>query len=254
MIPFEIDVPYRMRPNMRPLGENEPITYQDKDYEYYLIEKMKIVAQAYGNNWNPYLYKKILDYLQCQNMIQAILKYQEDFVIWAPDVNGKLSIQMASVCFPSGWDPVSKVNKTFAEIHEPIADNKTIMAASDHIAKMITEKGPFVRSVWSIHNSPELNRHPAVKKPWTNEGLESMWYRAERQVTVPLGDCAIFFIRTYVVPLLSVDIKRIRESIQSMTDEILTYKDLHFVKDALYLAENWDSYSDLPNPASYEVT
>jgi hypothetical protein len=81
-----------------------------------------------------------------------------------------------------------------------------------------------------------------------------MWYRAERQVTVPLGDCAIFFIRTYVVPLLSVDIKRIRESIQSMTDEILTYKDLHFVKDALHLAENWDSYSDLPNPASYEVT
>jgi hypothetical protein len=254
MMPFDIDVPYRMRPNMRPLGENEPITYQDKDAEYYLIEKMRIVAQAYGNNWNPYLYKKILDYLQCQNMIQAILKYQEDFVVWAPDVNGKLSIQMASVCFPSGWDPVSKVNKSFAEIHEPVADNKTIMAASDHIAKMITEKGPFVRSVWSIHNSPDLNRHPSVKKPWTNEGLESMWYRAERQVTVPLGDCAIFFIRTYVVPLLSVDIKRIRESIQSMTDEILTYKDLHFVKDALHLAENWDSYSDLPNPASYEVT
>ena len=140
---------------------------------------------------------------------------------------------MASVCFPSGWDPLEKVNKSFAEVHEPVADNKTIMAAADHIAKMITEKGPFVRSVWSIANLPDLNRHPAVKKPWTNEGLESMWYRAERQVTVPLGNAAIFFIRTYVTPLLSVDIKRIRESINSMTDEILEYKSLHHVAKVL---------------------
>jgi hypothetical protein len=166
-------------------------------------------------------------------MIQAILKYQEDFIVWAPDVNGKLSIQMASVCFPSGWDPVSKVNKSFAEIHEPVADNKLIVAAADNISKMITEKGPFIRSVWSIHNSPDLNRHPSVKKPWTNEGLEHMWYRAERQVTVPLGDCAIFFIRTYVVPLLSVDVELIRKSIYSMTNDILEYKDLYHVMEVL---------------------
>jgi len=232
-MPFDIDVPYRMRPNMRPLGENEPITYQDKDYDYYISEKKKIMAQAYGNNWNMHLRAKVLNYLQCYTMKEAITKYQEDFVVWAPDLKGQLSIQMASVCFPSGWDPLEKVNKSFAEIHEPVADNKTIMAAADHIAKMITEKGPFVRSVWSIANSPDLNRHPAVKKPWTNEGLESMWYRAERQVTVPLGNAAIFFIRTYVTPLLSVDIKRIRESINSMTDEILEYKSLHHVAKVL---------------------
>jgi hypothetical protein len=233
MMPFDIDVPYRMRPNMRPLGENEPVTFQDADYEYYISEKKKIVAQAYGNNWNPYLYKKILEYLQCNTMREAVLKYQEDFVVWAPDMKGKLSIQMASVCFPSGWDPVSKVNKSFAEIHGEVADNKLIMAAADNISKMITEKGPFVRSVWSIHNSPDLNRHPSVKKPWTNEGLDNMWYRAERQVTVPLGDCAIFFIRTYVVPLLSVDIERIRKSIYSMSNDILEYKDLYHVMEVL---------------------
>lgn len=254
LMPFEIDVPYRMRPNMRPLGENEPITYQDKDYDVYISEKKKILAQAYGNNWNPYLYKKVLEYLQCDTMKDAILKYQEDFVVWAPDMKGQLSVQMASVCFPSGWDPVSKVNKSFAEIHEPVADNEMIMKAADSIAKMITEKGPFVRSVWTIANSPDLNRHPSVKKPWINEGLESMWYRAERQVTVPLGDAAIFFIRTYVVPLLSVDTDIITKSIHSMTYETLAYKDLTYVKRALHLAKNWDSYSELPNPSSYEVT
>ena len=233
LMPFEIDVPYRMRPNMRLLGENEPITYQDKDYDVYISEKKKILAQAYGNNWNPHLYKKVLEYLQCDTMKDAILKYQEDFVVWAPDMKGQLSVQMASVCFPSGWDPVSKVNKSFAEIHEPVADNEMIMKAADSIAKMITEKGPFVRSVWTIANSPDLNRHPSVKKPWTNEGLDNMWYRAERQVTVPLGDAAIFFIRTYTVPLLSVDVERIRKSIYSMTNDTLAYKDLHYVMEVL---------------------
>jgi len=253
MMPFDIEVPYRMRPNMRLLGENEPITYQDADYEHYISEKKRILAQAYGNNWNPYLYKKVLEYLQCYTVKEAILKYQEDFVVWAPDMNGQLSIQMASVCFPSGWDPVSKVNKSFAEIHEPLADKQLIMAAADKIATMITQKGPYIRSVWTIANTSNLSQHPLVKKPWTNEGLENMWYRAERQVTVPLGDCAIFFIRTYVVPLLTVDTDRIKESINSMTDEILTYKDLHYVKEALHLAGNWDSYSGLPSPTSYEV-
>lgn len=233
LMPFEIDVPYRMRPNMRPLGENEPITYQDKDYDVYISEKKKILAQAYGNNWNPYLYKKVLEYLQCDTMKDAILKYQEDFVVWAPNINGQLSVQMASVCFPSGWAPSTKINKSFTEIHEPVADNEMIMKAADSIAKMITEKGPFVRSVWTIANSPDLNRHPSVKKPWTNERLEDMWYRCERQVTVPLDDAAIFFIRTYTVPLLSVDVERIRKSIYSMTNDTLAYKDLHYVVEVL---------------------
>ena len=233
MMPFEIDVPYRMRPNMRPLAENEPVTFQDADYDTYISEKKRILAQAYGNNWNPYLMYKVLAYLQCDTMKDAILKYQEDFVVWAPDMKGQLSIQMASVCFPSGWDPVSKVNKSFAEIHEPVADNEMIMKAADSIATMITQKGPFVRSVWTIANSPGLNRHPSVKKPWTNEKLDDMWYRAERQVTVPLGDAAIFFIRTYTVPLLSVDVERIRKSIYSMTNDTLAYKDLHHVVEVL---------------------
>ena len=233
MMPFDIEVPYRMRPNMRPLGENEPITFRDSLYDYYVTEKKKIMSVAYGNNWTFHLWNKVLNYLQYNTITDAIEKYQEDFVVWAPNMNGQLSIQMASVCFPSGWDPVSKVNKTFAEIHEPVADNKLIMAAADKIATMITQKGPFVRSVWTIANSPDLNRHPKVKKPWSAETIDQMYYRCERQVTVPLGDAAIFFIRTYVVPLLTVDSDKIKESINSMTDEILDYKDLHYVKQAL---------------------
>lgn len=234
MIPFEIDVPYRMRPNMRLLGENEPITYQDQDYDFFIEQKRKIMAQAYGNNWNYNLRYKVLNYLQCNTMEEAILKYQEDFVVFAPDMKDRLSMQMASVCFPSGWDPVSKINKSFAEIHEPVADNEMLIKASNHIATMITQKGPFTRSVWTVTNSPHLVMTRADnQRSWNKEGVENMWYRAERQVTVPLNDFALFFVRTYIVPLSSLDTNKIKESVNTMTDEVLSYKDLHHVKGVL---------------------
>ena len=233
LIPFDIEVPYRMRPNMRPLSISEPITYQDSQYENYIAEKKRLCSPIFGNNVTKNVYERSLEYLQCYDFTEATEKYQEDFVIWAPDANGRLSIQIASVCFPSGWAPEEKINKTFAEIHEPVADNKLIMAAADNIATMITQKGPFVRSVWTIANSPELNRHPLIKKPWTNETIDQMYYRTERQITVPLDNMAIFFIRTYVLPLLSVDHDKIKDSINSMNEEILTYKDLHYVKSTI---------------------
>lgn len=233
LMPFEVENFYRMRPNMRQLGENEPISFQDADYNYYIGEKKKFCSPIFGDNITKDLQKQVLNYLQCSDIAEATMKYQEDFVIWAPNKDGQLSAQILSVCFPSGWEPEKKVNKTFAEIHEPVADNKLIMSAADKIAIMITQKGPFVRSVWTISNSPDLNQHPSVKKPWSNETIDQMYYRCERQVTVPLGDSAIFFIRTYVVPLLSVNYDKIRDSINSMTEEILFYKGLCQVKKAL---------------------
>jgi hypothetical protein len=218
---------------MRPLFDSEPIAYRDHQYKHYIQQKRKLCSPLFGNNVTREVHRKSLDYLQCFNFTHATETYQEDFVVWAPNAEGQLSMQIASVCFPSGWAPEKKINSTFAEIHGEVADNKLIMAAADKIAIMITQKGPFVRSVWSIANSSELNRHPSVKKPWSNETIKEMYYRCERQVTVPLGDMAIFFIRTHILPLLSVDYDRIKESIHSMTDEILTYKDLHYVKSAL---------------------
>jgi hypothetical protein len=233
VIPFDIEVPYRMRPNMRPLSDSEPITYQDDQYDDYIDQKKKLCSPIFGNNVTEELHENILNYLKCNDFSEATKKYQEDFVIWAPNADGKLSMQIASVCFPSGWDPAEKINKTFAEIHQPVADNKLIMSAADSIATMITQKGPFVRSVWTVSNTPNLNQRPSVKKPWSNETVHQMYYRAERQVTIPLGDKAIFFIRTHILPLLSTDCDRIRISINSMTDEILAYKGLQYVKEQL---------------------
>ena len=232
-VPFEIEVPYTMKPGMRNLGDSEPITYQDCLSPYYLTEKKRLCSVIYGNNVNKSLYNKALEYLQCSNYREATENYQEDFVVWSANTDGDLSPQIMSVCFPSGWAPEEKINLSFHGIHEPVADNKLIQQAAPHIAKMLTQKGPFVRHVWTVTNSDKLSRHPKTITPWSNESPDQMYYRVERQTTVPLGDAAIFFIRVYVVPLLTMNIDKIKESINTMSDAVLGYKNLNYVKEIL---------------------
>ena len=232
-VPFFIEVPYTMKPGMRSLGESEPITYQDSLRPFYLAEKQRLCSVIFGNNATKKLQNKALTYLQCNSFREATVKYQEDFVVWAPNLAGELSPQVMSVCFPSGWAPEEKINRSFFEIHEPVADNSMIQQAAPHIAKMLTQKGPFIRHVWTVTNTNSLSQHPKTKKPWSNETLNQMWYRVERQTTVPLGDAALFFIRVYVVPLLTMNVNTIRESINTMTDAVLDYKNLKYVKKVL---------------------
>lgn len=232
-VPFFVEVPYTMKPGMRALGESEPITYQDSLRPFYLAEKQRLCSVIFGNNATKKLQNHALTYLQCNTFREATVKYQEDFVVWAPNLAGELSPQVMSVCFPSGWAPEEKINQTFAEIHEPVADNSLIQNSASHIAKMITQKGPFIRHVWTITNSNSLSQHPKVKKPWSNEKQDQMWYRVERQITVPLGEAALFFIRVYVVPMLTMNVNTIRESINTMTDAVLEYKNLNYVKKVI---------------------
>jgi hypothetical protein len=165
------------------------------------------------------------------------MNLQEDFVVWAPRAgDGALSAQILSVCLPSGWYPHEKVNMTFQDIHEVVADNNLIMSSADAMSRMITARGPFVRHVWSISNTGELNRYPGRSPEWQDQTLDSMWFRCERQVTVPInGEAALFLIRVYVQPLRNVfqDVKkqqRIIDSINSMTDAVLEYKGLDYVR------------------------
>ena len=117
-------------------------------------------------------------------------------------------------------------------------DFDTVNRAARHIAEMISQKGPFVRYVWTICNSDQLNRRPDLTHDWTNETVKDMWFRYERQVTLPMGDAAMFLIRVYMIPLQQVFRSRkkkaqITESINSMTQAVLDYKNLNYVKEIL---------------------
>lgn len=248
---FPVEVPYAMRPNLRPIAPGERILTQDKDFDRYQAVKLDNYGPVYGDNASPQLVHAAAQALRRYDSAapevetdapvwQLTRALQEDFVIWAPDRKGQLSAQVLSVCMPSGWDPKEKVNKTFLEIHVPVPDFDIVNRASDHIARMMTERGPFVRHVWTIANRPHLNRHPSRCEPWHSETLDDMWFRVERQITVPIdGTAALFLIRVYMYPLREVfalpDRKvAVIDSINSMTDAVLDYKNLRYVREWLF--------------------
>jgi hypothetical protein len=250
-IPFPVETPYAMRPHMRAWQPGEPILTRDRDFDRYIEQKRRFYSPVYGNNVRPGLLKSALDALKTYDvtapdladqdlMHQLTMGLQEDFVVWAPRAgDGELSAQILSVCLPSGWYPHEKVNMSFQDIHAVVADNNLIMSSADAISRMITTRGPFVRHVWSISNTGELNRYPGRSPEWQDQTLDSMWFRCERQVTVPInGEAALFLIRVYVRPLREVfqdteKRQRIIDSTNSMTDAVLKYKDLGYVQQYL---------------------
>lgn len=246
-IPFPVEVPFAMRPHMRILSTDEKILSTDHLFEDYIAQKKLSYNPVYGDNVNRSLIDSAIDALKKYDssffledadgpVYNMTMKLQEDFVVFAPNRQGSLSAQILSVCFPSGWDPKKKANMTFSEIHEPLADADLIKKNAEHIAKIICTKGPFVRHVWSLSNTDTLGRHPDNIKPWTNETLDQMWYRCERQVTIPIkGNAALFLIRMYVHPLKevfkdSVKRKAITDSVNSMSDAVIAYKGFEYLK------------------------
>jgi hypothetical protein len=247
-IPFPVEIPFAMRPHMRPLKNTEKILSTDHLFEDYIEEKKLKYNPVYGDNVDINLVKSAAGALKKYDnsfsldntdglIYKMTMSLQEDFVIFSPNKQGNLSAQVLSVCFPSGWDPRKKANMTFSEIHAPLADADLIKKNAEHIAKMICTKGPFVRHVWSLSNSGTLGRHPDTVRPWTNETLDQMWYRCERQVTIPIdGKAALFLIRMYVQPLSEVfkdtdKRKAIIDSVNSMSDAVIAYKGFEYLKD-----------------------
>jgi hypothetical protein len=191
------------------------------------------------------------------------LSVQEDLVLMAQTGEG-LVAQALCVALPSGWDPREKLGSALAQIHGPVADGDALRAASDNLARAMVEKGPYLRHVWSIADSGALARWPARPMPTAGvatdsteasaarpgagaaagrgapPGVGGLWFRCERQVTMPLPAwrSALFLVRVFVAPLASVaadDARRARivESLRSMSDDVVKYKGLAAAREAV---------------------
>jgi hypothetical protein len=242
VLPFPIETPFAMRPNMRPWQEGERIVIRDHQFNDYIEEKKRYYGPVYGDNPQLDLLKRAVINLQKYDpsfvfdvnkdgpVYNLTMSLQEDWVLFAPNKQGQLSAQMLSVHLPSGWEPREKAGMTFAEIHEPVADNTLIMKAAEHIARTIAAKGPFIRHVWAISNTGTLSRRPDLIPERVDDNIDQMWYRCERQTTIPVdGEAALFLIRVYVAPLAEVfqdaeKKKAIISSINSMSDAVIAYK------------------------------
>jgi Protein of unknown function (DUF3445) len=207
---------------------------------------------------------KLLAYVWALNM-------QEDFVLLRgradPTSHGQeLVAEALLVSFPSGWQPQDKLGLNLAQIHQPVADGDDLQRASSRLAQALLHKGPFQRHVWTLADTPRLDRpamsvaqcsapadavDPAksvdsaksVNPAESAQALHSIWFRCERQTTLalPAQNRALFLIRTYVVPLLEAasGIERraaLVSALRSMSDEVVRYKNLGELRERVLTA------------------
>ena len=165
-------------------------------------------------------------------LLALSLSLQEDFAVMVPDDEGVLRAQVLSVHFASGWSPKEKLGQSMAAIHEPVAENTALIRSAAAMSQAMLTKGPFVRHVWTIAGTDALARAPGEDTMRNVTQIEDLWFRCERQVTVPLwGEASLFLIRVDVQPL--VQMIRLPErralleaALRSMSPEVLAYKNI----------------------------
>jgi hypothetical protein len=172
------------------------------------------------------------------------LAFAEDFAILDAS-DGR--IPWLAVCLPSSWSPSDKVGRQFAEVHAPVADNDVLIAASDHLIRLVTGGDRWERFVWTLSDSPTLDRHPARSAPsrWdaslsADRLAAATYFRSERQTFIPVASTrlAIFTIHVEVRPLRSVvtsaaDASRLQAALATMSPEVLAYRGLAPARDRL---------------------
>jgi hypothetical protein len=241
-IEFPVRVPYTTAPNMvRNTGEvfnrrpdrrilelkRQELIRHNKDLyaQTDLAANLRLVGYALK-------YCELPEYYGLQQMAMSI---EEDFAIMH---RGRL--EAICFCFPSSWIPQERIGQTLSDIHGPVADGDKLRQMSQKIAETMADpkQGSFRRHVWTIANSGELSQHPASKSNRVPEDINDLWFRLETQTTHPVGDglTSLFFVETEPLSVIWSDLekrKTLMNSINSMSDAVLTYKNLHHIKEIL---------------------
>jgi len=162
------------------------------------------------------------------------LKAQEDIALLAE--RPASSLIMGEISMPSHWAPQRIKEASFWEIHEPVPGFPRDERVSSRLGAMIAARGPLVRFVWTVACDERLDHHPRHgRTPW--EEAEGLWFRVERQVTVPLkGLGALFLIRTYLYPLAELEPSQrltLSEALKIMPEEVARYKGLWGGRDLI---------------------
>lgn len=167
------------------------------------------------------------------------LSFAEDFAIVDGD---DATIPWLAVALPSHWAPETKVGRHFAEVHAPVADNKLIVGASAALTRMVTGPERWERFVWTITPHTRLHAHPkhVDETRWLTVPVAQGWWRSERQtfIPVPAQRQAVFTIHVEVEALASaIDTPeraaRVHDAVATMSAEVLAYRGLTPVRDAL---------------------
>lgn len=228
-----VKIPYTTGPSM--IRNTGPVFISSPDQE--IIRRKKLELEKYGNDlWAQEqgletVITKAAEYCNVfsNNIIDIALRLEEDVAVMH---KGRLAA--ICFCFPSGFKPSERVGMLLEDIHKPVADNELLVKASPGISRVMCEQASFRRYVWTITNNPYLSNHPDTKINDIPHTMDDLYFRYETQTTAKVDDqTSLFFVKVDVVPLKNVYNKKILDSINSMSKNVLEYKNLTKIKDLL---------------------
>lgn len=262
--PFPVAPEYAVRADLQKLGD-APLLVEDGDWSHWMRQKRERLAHAGALQRAPSLDDARLADLALRVaaafqsavpdgpvdgagglpwaglppglppedfLLGLTLSLQEDLVLMVRDERDELTAQWLAVCFPSGWRPAEKLGQSMSRIHAPVADNARLQQATSGLEQAITSKGPFLRHVWTLAGSGSLHKDPGTDAFEGVRSIDDLWFRCERQVTVPLcGNACLFLIRVFVAPLREVAgsperFECLRRALASMSPAVVEYKGL----------------------------
>lgn len=235
-----VQTPYSTAPRFTPIDFVEFKDYLQEAFEERLNEYNTLMGDmsfesdlAVGKK----LVKKTSEAMNIEpfnDIIEMGLEIPDDVIIMH-----KGKVEAAFVAMASSWNPKQVEGMTLEEVHQPVADNEMLLRASDGIWRSMTSGKSFHRHVWGISPLKSLSNHPRHKKP-SFKSLDDLYFRIEHERTLTVDeDTAAFFIDVEVMPLSTVfHLKTeyrnlIKDSINSMSENILAYKNLEEVKEMI---------------------
>ena len=247
--PFIVEVPYSTAPRM--VRYQGPLIHLPARAEYLEAKRVELATlghslsgQIANHDLAPLIQHaahalKLANPDQMQSIEDLALCLEEDVALMQDGV-----LSAICFCFPSSWVPAERIGMPLGQIHEHVADGQKLVAASPKIAHVMSdlEQGSFRRYVWTITNSPKLSQHPKYKNSSTPQTIDDLYYRVETQTTLPLpsntGRSSLFLVKVEVCPLADLwsnleQRQTIYDSISSMSEAVLEYKNLQAIKTIL---------------------
>ena len=229
-----IKVPFSNNPTMQKF---DGLLFNQNPNKDYLLDKeaqfKKYGADLHGQTKqfkNMNLNKKVTELLgsnQSDSFFETAMKIEEDIAVMH---SGKLVA--VCFCFPSGWIPSNELNSDLSKLHAPVADNDLLIKSSKKLEQHMN-KQTIRRWVWNVTTISNLSNHPNIERPKIID-FDSLYFRLETQVSTPLDNqSSLFLVKVDVFPLKKVWNEKILESINSMSESVLKYKNLIEIKKFL---------------------
>ena len=247
--------PFRWRLGVRPLDLADWLDL-DEDYESMIERKHEVMAEhpatafAVLDGVEPEsieIRDAVAEHLEARDdprvppldpslhPLDAAARLVQEDLVFLVERDGRLVCGGGSVCFPNRWDLVSKIGRTMAEIHAPVAQlNDQLEDPIDRFFDRLTPERAYWRLGWGVLDTDELYQPTDATAPPRaadpRPGEHHLRVERETLRRMPLTGCVLFTIRTYVCPIGTVpcpdDAAALADAIDAMPGDVAEYKQL----------------------------